>query len=622
MKIKRILALVLVFALVVALSACAGKSVPAGLNDDGRFIYTITRTGDPNAAPEIQDGARIIRTAIKDNFDVKVTMAKDDAIEDYDNNYEILIGNTNREESTIAYDKLVNNRSNNSKDFIVAVINDKICIQAITDVVLLNACEWFAQTFCQSLDTWATLNSKYEFLYECPATTISNTVNGVELGTYNVIIPRYSVYLWGIIAEDIVTLHNKSNYPMSLSHDTAEETKNEILVGDTNREESKSVNVEGDNYIIKVVGDKLVVKGGNDTATRAGLEHLYNEIKKSVDTGVMFNWSDGHTINGKYDPAAKGAYTLNWNDEFEGTTTDLNKWGDYRNEVTATAGASCLGGNVYWQNVHNESLYKGSNLQDLIYQSDGNLHMITQKVTDKDFVGAQISSYWTMIYRYGIMEIRANLADVPAAVSLWVNGSTTSGDDFTKRFGGQNRTCMTEIDILENYGSDSSYGSAIHRWWSQHDKSGGATGSGHNGIGGIAMYTGKSKNNHTLKYSEVYGGDLTKDYHVFSFYWDDTCYKFAFDGKKYFDYQFEDNNSVSVHCLMNYFIMRCRMGLATYGATYKPEEHPLTSELLVDYVRIYQSEDMGAQLITSWPEKQENGETKITYPNNAVGGMF
>ena len=621
MKIKRILALILVFALVIALSACAGKSVPAGLNDDGRFIYTITRTGDPDAVPEIQDGARIIRTAIKENFSVQVSMAKDDAIEDYDNNYEILIGNTNREESTIAYNKLVNNRKNNLKDFIVMVINDKICIQAVSDTVLVNACEWFAQTFCQSLDTWATLKSKYEFLYECPTSTLGNAINGVDIGTFNMVIPRNFIYLAGIIAEDIVTLHSNNNYTMTLYHDFKEESKYEILAGDTSRPESQGVSVEGDNFIIKVVGTKLVVKGGSDLATRAGLEHLYNEIKKSIDTGVTFNWSDGHTINGKYDATAKGAYTLNWNDEFEGTVTDLNKWGDYRNEVTAKAYDSCLGGTGYWQNVHGECLYKGSNLQDLIYQSDGNLHMLTQRVTDKDFVGAQISSYWTMNFRYGIMEIRANLADVPAAVSLWVNGSSMSGDDYDKRFGGQNRSCMTEIDILENYGRDTHYGSAIHRWWTQHDKSGGFSGHGHNGIGGIAMYQTK-KNNNNLYYSDDYGGDLTEDYHVFSLYWDDTCYKFAFDGKKYFDYQFEDNNSVSVHCLMNYFIMRCRMGCATYGVTYKPDEHPVLSELLVDYVRIYQSEEMGAQLITAWPEKQKDGEMTVTYPNNALGAQY
>lgn len=622
MKIKRILALILVFALVIALSACAGKSIPAGLNDEGRFIYTITRTGDENAASEIMDGAKEIRTALKDNFDVKITMVKDNIVEDYDGNYEILVGNTNREESTIAYNKLINNRANHSKDFIVAVIGDKICIQAVNNAVLLNACQWFAQTFCASLDTWATLKTKYEFIYEAPVTLLNNTVNGVNLGTYTVVIPRYFVYVSGIIAEDITSLYSKNNYSMSLVHDTTEAVKNEILVGDTNREESKAVKVEGDNYIIKVVGDKLVVKGGNDVATRTALEYLYGEIKKSGDTGVTFNWSDGHTINGKYDPTAKGAYTLNWNDEFEGSTIDLSKWGDYYNDTMTASADSCLGGKLYWQNIFKESQYQG-NAQRLIYQADGNLHMGAQRITDKDFLRSQIATYYTMIYRYGLIEIRANLADAPATVSLWLNGGTTGNETFTNRFGPQNRSCMTEIDILENYGSSESYGSAIHRWWQQFDKTGApASTSGHSGIGGIAMYSGKSKNNHTLKYSEIYGGDLNADFHVFSFYWDETCYKFAFDGKKYFDYQFEDNNSVSVHCLMNYFIMRCTMGNATYGTTYEPGKHTEFTELLVDYVRIYQSEDMGAQMITAWPQKQEKGESNTLYPNNAVGSQF
>ncbi len=622
MKIRKVLALILVFALVIALSACAGKSVPAGLNDNGRFIYSVTRSGDENTSTEVQDAARIIRNALKDNLDVKMTMVKDNVVEDYDDNYEILVGNTNREESTIALNKLKENRTNNLKDFIVVVIEDKICIQAVSEAVLLNACEWFANTFCQSLETWETLKSNYEFIYECPTSSISNTVNNADIGSFKMVIPRYFIYLSGIIAEDIVSLYSDNNYPMVLVHDTDEPVKNEILVGDTNREESKSVTVEGDNYIIKVVGDKLVVKGGSDLATRAGLEYLYNEIKKSADTGVTFNWADGHTINGKYDASAKGAYTLNWNDEFEGSTIDLSKWGDYYNDTMTASADSCLGGKLYWQNIYKESPYEGS-APRLIYQADGNLHMGAKRITSKDFLRSQIATYYTMIYRYGLIEIRANLADAPATVSLWLNGGLTGNDTFKNRFDAQNRSCMTEIDILENYGSSESYGSAIHRWWQQFDKTGApASSSGHSGIGGIAMYSGKSKNNHTLKYSEIYGGDLNADYHVFSFYWDETCYKFAFDGKKYFDYQFEDNNSVSVHCLMNYFLMRCTMGNATYGATYVPGQHTEFTELLVDYVRIYQSEEMGAQMITAWPQKQENGESKTLYPNNPVGSQF
>ncbi len=618
---KRIITVILAIAMVISLSACSAVQatpVPSGVNAEGRFVYAITRPGDVSSSI-IDSGARDIRTAIKDNFDVKVTYVKDTAYEDSDDNYEILIGNTNRPESAQALEMLKSNRTNNANDFIVVVINDKICIQAVTDTYVKYACDWFIHNFCQSTKTWANLKTDYKFIYEAPASTIHNKVNGNDLSVYSLVLPRYSAYIYGVVAEDIIDIYNKNSYKLTILADTDAQTEYEILVGNCNRDVSNSINVEGDNFIIKAVGNKLVVKGGSDLATRAALEYLYNEINTSISTQNFFNWADGHTINGKYDATVQGAYTLNWNDEFEGSTIDLNKWGDYNNEANGDAGGSCLGGTVYWQNVYGDSKYKGSNLQDLLYTADGNLHMRAQKVTDVDFVGAQISTYWTMMYRYGIIEIRANLADVPAPVSLWLNGANVPPKE---RFGDQSRACMTEIDILENYGSDASYGSAIHRWWSKYNKNDIGAGSGHNGIGGNPLYTGDSTNNHTVKFTEKYGEDLTADFHIFSLYWDENCYKFALDGRKYFDYQFADNESVSVHCLMNYFIMRCRMGLATYGTTYRPGEHPLTSEALVDYVRIFQSTDLDPQMVTAWPQKQETGESKVFYPDNAIGGQY
>ena len=296
-------------------------------------------------------------------------------------------------------------------------------------------------------------------------------------------------------------------------------------------------------------------------------------------------------------------------------------WSDYRNEVESPAGASCLGGNVYWQNVYDESLYKGSNLKDLIYTSDGYLHMGTQKVTDKDFVGSQLSTYWTMIFRYGLIEIKANLGDVPACTSLWPNGSTTSGTEFEKRFGNQNRTVMTEMDMLENYGRDDYFTSTLHLWWTERDIAGN-TYSGHSGLGG-GKYDTKGKNSLRYNYDkERYGDDLTTEFHTWSCYWDKDRIIYAFDGKKFLDYDFADNTSISAHCLMNYHIMRCRMGLATYGATYRPNEHPTHTEMLVDYVRIYQSDAKNPQLITGWDQKKDSGTSKIFYPNNPTGGVY
>lgn len=617
---KRIITLLLVVALVISLSACTAQSLQYGTNEEGRFLYAVTRPGEV-VVTEVEDGAKAIRNAIKENFEIKVTMIKDNAVVYDDYKYEILVGNTNREESAIALERLCSNRTNYSKDFIVAVINEKVCIQAASEAYIKSACEWFALNFCSSPEAWSNLKTDYQFIYEHPGDTLENKINGHDLGTYSMVLPRYAKYIYGIVAEDIISVYNNNNYSIAMLADTDAATDLEILVGDCDREESKSVTVEGDNYVIKVIGNKLVIKGGSDIATRSALEYVLNEIKSALANGVFFDWADGHTINGKYDATVPGAYTLNWNDEFEGSTVDLNKWGDYNTESNNTtgAGASCLGGTVFWQNVYGDTQYKGNNLENLIFAADGNLHMKTQKVTDVDFVGAQVSTYWTMMYRYGIIEIRANLADVPACVSLWINGANVPP---VERFGDQSRVAMTEIDILENYGKDSSYGSAIHRWWTTVNKDGTPGASGHNGIGGNPLYTGTSKNNQHVNFTEKYGEVLTDDFHVFSHYWDKNCYKFALDGRTYFDYQFEDNESVSIHCLMNYFIMRCRMGLATYGTTYKPGEHPTISEALIDYVRIYQSGAENSQMITAWPQKQATGESKVLYPENPLGSNY
>lgn len=621
MNFKRIICFLLCITMVIGLSACAASSVPAGVDEEGSFVYAVVRSGEESII-EIENAAKELRAVLKANFDVSISYRKDTAYEDFDGNYEILVGNTNREESAEALTRLKDNRNNYASDFIIAVINDKICIQAIDSANVYAATTWFINTFCQSLESWAKLKTDYQFIYEHETGSISNTSNGADLGLYSVVLPRYASYLYGMVIEDFVSEYNECGYNIQSFEDIDPETEYEILIGDCDREVSKSVKVEGDNYVIKVIGNKIVIKGGNDLATNAAVTYFVEETGKGLGEGIGIAWSDGHTINGKYNAAEKGAYTLNWHDEFEASTLDYNMWGDYRNEVSGTAGTSCLGGNVYWQNVYDESLYKGSNLKDLIYTADGYLHMGTQKVTDKDFVGSQISTYWTMIYRYGLIEIRANLGDVPAATSLWNNGASTSGVDFEKRFGNQQRSAMTEMDILENYGKDDYFSSTLHKWWTIYDKNGKSISSGHSGLGG-GKYDGNSKNNVRYNYDfERNGDDLTTEFHTWSCYWDKDSVKYAFDGKKFLDYQYSDNESVSIHCLMNYFIMRCRMGLSTYGTTYDPDVHTTYTETLVDYVRIYQSDSLNPQMITGWDQHKSDGTGKTFYPDNATGGIY
>jgi len=627
MKIKRITVLMIVTFMIFALVGCsAAAPIPYGINEEGYFNYAIIRS-EESKNTEMQEALKTLRNTIKDSLKCKVLNMIDTAREDTDNNLEILLGNTNRPESAQALKMLTDNRVNYVMDFIVVVIGDKICIQAASNAIVADATMWFAQTFCTNAESWAKLNSEYCFIYEHKYDETISTVNKNNLGNYSIVMPRQITYLVGMNAEKIADHHKLNGYNMDIFEDIDAELTYEILRGDCNREASKAVKVEGDNYVIKVVGNKVIIKGGSDLATWKATQFFYEEITQADRTKRGFNWSDGYTINGKYDAAEENAYTLNWYDEFEGSEIDRNKWGDYKTESTEGFWeASCLGGTCYWQDMDGNT-YKGKKggykERQLLYQSDGNLHLGTTIISDVDFMGSQISSYWTMSFRYGLMEIRADLGGTPAATSLWFNGATTGSTAFEERFGQQHRVAMTEVDILENFGYDHYYASCIHKWWTNYDSTGRVNGSGHKSMDGDALYGPNSVNSKKLTYNtEKYGDMLTSDYRLFSMYWDEYGITFAFDGRKYCHYDFADNQSVSTHCLMNYIIMRCRMGGSTYGVTYDKSEHTEFEETLVDYVRVYQSTKDNCQMITAWPQHQESGTSKIFYPEHDNGNTY
>ncbi|MBE6739884.1 MAG: hypothetical protein E7565_06155 [Ruminococcaceae bacterium] len=622
-KIKNLLCLVLAIAMLTCLCACAGQSVPKSVNEEGEFIYSITRP--VNASSEEELAAKDLRLKLKKTFDCKITLNKDKAVEDYKGNYEILIGDTNREESEIAKQRLIDNHVNCSSDFIIKVIGEKICIQAVNDEMLTLAEKWFEQTFCENIEDWALLTKNYEFIYSPEIAPLNNVVAGVDLSNFTVVLPRKTSILHGLIVDEYITLYDQHDYELKEAEDFDAEAEYEILVGDCNRTASQNVTVEGDNYVIKVVGKKLVIKGGNHLATWRGFKAFLDEVKKAENGESGINWADGYTVNGKYDAAEKDTFTLNWNDEFEGSAIDLNKWSDYRNDSQSTA-ASCLGGTVYQTDVHGDSAYEGSAKNGLIYQADGKLVCATKRVDDKNFIGSTVSTYWTMTWKYGAMDIYGKLAPEPAYTTYWANGAATSGEDWEKRFGGklQSRTCMTEIDILENYSKPDWYGSTVHWWWGAVNSDGTkGSGSGHAGLGGNSIYKDGTDNSMHLIYDkEKYGGTLPDDYHMYSFYWDDKCIKFAFDGKVFMNYQYTNHESVSVHCLMNYFISSCAMGSPNYGYTYNKDLYGDYYEHSMDYVRIYQTDAVNSQMITAWPEKKANGTSKIFYPDNTIGAEY
>ncbi len=621
MKIKRIISLILCLLMAVTLlSACSiggGAALSAEITEDGRFIYTVIRAEKSSSV--VENAAKDVRAAIKSNFNCKVSVIKDTVTEPVDSSFEVLIGNTNRPESAQALEILTSSRQNNNYDFIIKVINNKICIQALTDEMIQLGAECFIEVFCGSIDDWKQLSNGYEYLYQPDIKTINNIVAGSNLGLFTVVKPVKLTYLASMEVERLIKFYKNNGFALNYVEDIDPETKYEILIGDTSREESKSVTVEGDNYIIKVVGSKLVIKGGTDLALYRGVKHLVDLVEESKNS-ENFNWSDGYVINGKYDATEEGVYTLNFHDEFEGSNIDLSVWGDYNYQENRPR-TSSLGGTTYLSTPKNTSsgyttAFGKEFPYKLAYQSDGSMKLAGMKINEKDFAGATASTYHSMLYKYGVLEASVKFPKTPLSFAFWLNGAAIDG--LRTRYGDLRRSCMTEVDIIETFGRESSFASNIHRWWTDYDNTGTAIGSTHNSMDGVSKYN-TTGNNKSVNYNiDRYGALLSEDFHTYTFYWDDECMKFALDGKIYVTYDFKNEKSVSVHKMLTYIILSAQMCEAGYGVSFKAGVHPEYCEAAIDYIRIYQTDSINSQLATSWGQWEESGVTEIFYKDNPV----
>lgn len=561
---KKVLVLFIAVLLTV-LSGCTEKAQTtlATVTEDGKyFYYTIVRP--KGCADEIEKGAKNIRTLLRKTYKTSVSVSYGDE-EDFEGNLEILIGDTGREESKSALERIKANRENHQFDFIIKTIGDKICITAIKDEMIAKAVQYFAETYCTNEADWKKLNDQTEIIYEAPFEDHPHIIGGTQLKDFTVVTVRDMEYIYGRNVEELITyLSESQGYVLTQLDERAEITEHEILVGNLEREASKKVTVDGDNWIIKMVDGKLVIKGGSSLALSSALEKFFNLIKEKESEGSYIDLPSDYELSGSYAPA-ENVFQLVWNDEFNSNKINNHWWVDYSSQDPyGTTVGSTLGGECVEKAMENIKL-----------TGDGCLTLFSQR-NGKNFTTGTASTWDTLQLKYGIIEFRAKLPVAPGCAGLWFNGSRLG-------YG-----CMTEYDLLENFGSAKTFASNLHRWWT------------HNGISGhtsldVPEYSKLKR--FTFKDLIDDNADLSTDFHIYTMEWDEHVVNFAVDGKTFFSYSVDNNDNPDARKLPVYMLMSCSMGSANYGIA-ATENDPDYVEMKVDYVRIYQRADLGSELLT------------------------
>lgn len=413
-----------------------------------------------------------------------------------------------------------------------------------------------------------------------------HTFSGKNWNRFTIVNPKVMSYTYGMQIENLIEYAANKGVTLNRVTEKAEETPYEIVIGDTIRDTSALVSVEGENnYVIAVKGTKVIIKGGSDIATARAVSDFieYLKFKDSLNCGA--DLYDGFELRGEY-VASSDKYALTFSDDFD--TFDTSVWGVYAGLGQGYKyESSVLGGTTTIRGYGNDPvLTKSGETKELVRVEDGNLVLATAYGTptyqkDKDmnvqFFQSNISSFGKMIYQYGMLEIREKVAGVPACSSLWVNGDGT--------FNGEKRGCMTEFDLNENYGRTNHVESCIHHWANNH-----ITGTQEHFRPDPADYTGSLTNIYKPDSSE---NSIYDDYHIYTFLWEEDKIVFAFDGVKYFEYDIPDWYRENA---ANNLILSCGMGTKGYGTVYDPANHSDYLESYIDYVKIYQVEDMGSKL--------------------------
>lgn len=462
---------------------------------------------------------------------------------------ELLLGNTNRPESKRALEKITANRKNNANDYIIAVDNGNIVINAVSEHALYDAVKYFMNTLCKES---ASIPKGYSRFYK-PVLSQKNggTIAGVDIKSYVIVTPRDKSFIYSREVDALVDkIRKMTGFAIPVVDDRKAPQAHEILVGPTNRAESEQM-PGANQYLVKQVGSKIVVQGATDEILAGAVRALASQVDSSKGAGA-FAVKAGLNLQKAYTPGSND-YRLVWGDEFNDAELDLSKWYRYSGHE---------------QPAHGGRITQTVDSPKNVRLENGNLLLECHEESERLISGGGISTAYSMNFLYGYIEIRAKLGKgAGVKPSYWLNG------DKLERPGG-----FGEIDIFEMFGTSNKIVSNLHKWWYEY---GTLRHVDHGGSGDFDVYRA-----YTLPDGEAFGDA----YHTFGCEWTPEYVAFYVDGYKYTQIDILAEGKDVFH--QPVFAL---LTLLTGGTASVPpdETTPWPAQSWYDWIRVYQIPGVG-----------------------------
>ena len=234
-----------------------------------------------------------------------------------------------------------------------------------------------------------------------------------------------------------------------------------------------------------------------------------------------------------------------WNDEFEGSTIDTDKW-------TFEIGTGVSGwGNNEWEYYTDRS--------ENAYVKDGVLHIRANKESYEgaNYTSARMITKGKFSFTYGTVEARIAL---PTGKGIWP-AFWMLGENIDQ----VSWPACGEIDIIETVNSENIvYGTNHWQYEGNHAEYGNNTGNFHGA-------------------STVL--DIT-EFHTYKFTWDEKLIVMYVDDFKYHEISIEDNAG-GTDAFHKPFFFLLNVAVAGNWPGFEVDDSQFPNEMLVDYIRVY-----------------------------------
>lgn len=260
---------------------------------------------------------------------------------------------------------------------------------------------------------------------------------------------------------------------------------------------------------------------------------------------------------------------LVWSDEFDGTgAINSSKW---HHQTQLPVGGSWFNGE--------EQHY--TNLTSNSYVQNGTLHIVAKRenFTDqgvtKQFTSARLNSKFA--FKYGRIDVRAKIPiEQGTWPAIWMLGKNINEDGafFDSNFGTTNWPACGEIDIMEHGITPSQPVNYIQS----------------------AIHTPSSYGS-TVNIGGTIAADLANQFHIYSMNWSPNQISFLLDGVVFYTYNPSNKNASNwPFDLEQYLLLNVAMG----GVAGTINPNYTQSEMVIDYVRVYQNTQVDTQQPTGF----------------------